>query len=183
MKKNLTTKIVPLLFAGIMLLCADLFAQIDTTSNTYPANSIMIQYSGRIDFTNPLKPKFSAPGVYIQAKFKGTSCTVRLNDQFVWGTNRNFYEVIIDGTQEFKLEPVKNQSDYPIIWNLPYGIHTVMVVKRTESALGYCEFLGFKFSGTIQSPDPKPTHKLQFIGNSISCGSGNEAVNGSTQIW
>ncbi|HVU84722.1 MAG TPA: hypothetical protein VHC50_07765, partial [Puia sp.] len=37
----------------------------------FEADDRNIQYVGRIDFTNPKRPKFWAPGVYIKTKFKG----------------------------------------------------------------------------------------------------------------
>ncbi len=148
----------------------------DTTTHFYTASNPNIQYSGRISFTDPEKPKFSAPGVYIKAKFKGTSCTVFFNDQFLWG-GKNYYDVIID-TTTYKITPVAGVSMYKVVSNLKYGTHTVKFVKRTEATIGNCEFLGFRF-GKMLTPDPKPTRKMQFIGNSISCGSGIEAANGS----
>jgi hypothetical protein len=157
----------------------------DTITRTYMADDPEIVYTGRIDFSDPLRPRFSSPGVYIQARFAGTSCTVNLQDQFVvsplLGAQRNFYEVIIDGRLEFKLEPVSGTTAYPVVRNLPFGLHRVMLVKRSQSLTGYGEFLGFTFSGQIRPPDPAPAHKLEFIGNSISCGSGSEAENGSVE--
>jgi hypothetical protein len=150
----------------------------DTTTYIYHADNNKIQYSGRISFADPKKPKFSAPGVYIKAKFKGTSCTVFFNDQFLWG-GKNYYDVIIDNIT-YKVTPVAGVSMYKIASNLSNGTHTVTFVKRTESSIGNCEFLGFRF-GEIQSLPAKPTRKMQFIGNSISCGSGNEAANNSAQ--
>jgi hypothetical protein len=151
----------------------------DTTTHFYKADNANIQYSGRISFANPLRPKFSAPGVYIKAKFKGTSCTVYFQDQFLWG-GRNYYDVIIDDKHTYKITPVSGVTQYKVTSKLKEGNHTVTFVKRTEAGIGNCEFLGFRF-GKILTPDPKPTRKMQFIGNSISCGSGIEVANGSSQ--
>jgi hypothetical protein len=41
------------------------------TMNFFPANNPNIQYTGRIDFSNPLLPRFWQPGVYIETKFIG----------------------------------------------------------------------------------------------------------------
>ncbi|MBX9853799.1 MAG: hypothetical protein K2X86_18800, partial [Cytophagaceae bacterium] len=155
-------------------------APVDTTERTYEADDVNIQYSGRISFANPKRPKFSAPGVYIKAKFKGNSCTVLFQDQLLWG-NRNYYNVIIDDTIIVKITPVAAVTSYLAAAGIAYGTHTVTFIKRTESGIGTCEFFGFKFGGEILTPDPKPVRKIQFIGNSISCGSGIEAANGSAQ--
>ena len=57
-----------------------------------------IQYTGRIDFTNPTLPRFWQPGVYFTIRFYGSRCKVILNDEVLWGKNHNYLEVIIDGT-------------------------------------------------------------------------------------
>lgn len=148
----------------------------DTTTYVFTADNANIQYSGRISFDDPKAPKFSAPGVYIKAKFKGTSCTVLFKDQFLWGKN-NYYNVIIDGSQTYKVKPIQGQTYYTVATNLEYKEHTVLFVKRTESSIGNCEFLGFRVSELL-TQDPKPTRKIQLIGNSISCGAGSEASDG-----
>ncbi len=150
----------------------------DTTTTVFEADHANIQYSGRISFSNPKRPKFSAPGVYIKAKFRGTSLAVLFQDQILWGKT-NYYDVIIDNGTPVKLTPETGKTYYQVATGLENKEHTVTFVKRTESNIGNCEFLGFRV-GQLLTPDPKPTRKIQLIGNSISCGSGSEAANGST---
>ena len=52
----------------------------DLTTQVYSPENSNIQYTGRIDFSNPQEPKFSAPSVIIQARFCGVSATVLLED-------------------------------------------------------------------------------------------------------
>jgi hypothetical protein len=44
----------------------------DTTPRVYEPDNPNLLYTGRIDFSNAKQPKFSAPGVYIQASFRGS---------------------------------------------------------------------------------------------------------------
>lgn len=140
-----------------------------------------IHYIGRIDFSDPQAPKFSAPGVTIQARFRGTAVAVLLEDEFRYGLNRNYYDVLIDDVFVLKLGPERAVTSYPIANNLTDGEHTIAIVKRTESNVGYGKFLGFEFSGEILPAPEKTARRMIIIGDSICCGSGNEALNESPQ--
>jgi len=50
-----------------------------------------IQYTGRVDLTDPRKPRFSWAGVSITAVFEGERCAIRLSD------GGSDYNVFIDG--------------------------------------------------------------------------------------
>ncbi len=140
----------------------------------YTPDNENIQYEGRIDFSNPSKPAFAYPGISIKAKFRGTAVKINLNGAA--GQHPNYFNVFIDGAfvKKFKLED-ENLSEI-CQTGLTDSIHTVTVTKRTESFCGKVEFLGFDIVGELLSPEPLPTKKIQFIGNSITCGYGNEDV-------
>ncbi|WP_437531776.1 SGNH/GDSL hydrolase family protein [Sorangium sp. So ce726] len=154
---------------------------VDTTERAYAADDSNIQYSGRIDFSDPKKPRFSTPGVTIQANFRGSSVAVTLDDEHKWDKYFNYIDVIVDDGPAKKIQLLADATDYEVASDLPYGEHKVTVVKRTEASIGYAEFLGFKFGGEIQAPPQKPSRKIEFIGDSITCGSGIEAANNSPQ--
>src|SRR5882757_4527132 len=65
----------------ILLIGAVLSAQGHAVLKLFHANNPNIQYFGRVDFSNPLKPRFWSPGVYIRIKFKGPACDLILNDE------------------------------------------------------------------------------------------------------
>lgn len=153
----------------------------DLSLKTYDADDPRIQYSGRVDFSDPKAPLYSAPGVYVTTHFRGVSAAVRFDDQFVYDVNRNFYEVIVDDRPPVKLAPDKGVDKYLVAADLENTEHSLTFVKRTESALGWTRFKGFEFAGEIADPPPKPTRRMVFLGDSITCGSGNEAANNSPE--
>jgi len=54
--------------------------------------------------------------------------------------------------------------------------HKIRVVKRSENDKGKVGILGFELDGNFLSPEPvKSKYRLEFIGDSITCGFGNEA--------
>jgi len=51
--------------------------------------------------------------------------------------------------------------------------HDVQLIKNTEANIGYMEFAGVHCSNLVMPP-PKPIRKIEFIGNSITCGAGSD---------
>jgi lysophospholipase L1-like esterase len=151
----------------------------DAGQNTYEADDPNIQYSGRIDFTDPKKPHFTASGGYVTAKFRGNKLTVMFRDELKY-SQKNYYDVIVDDQAPVKITPLSSVTAYDVPVTLTGCEHKVTFIKRTEASIGYCEFLGFKV-GELAVPDPKPTRKIEVIGDSITCGSGDEAADGSAQ--
>ena len=89
------------LFFLIISGCQNLFAK---SPRLFEADNALYQYTGGIDFTNAKKPRFWTAGVYIKAKFKGTSCELHINDEVLWGNSHNYLEIIIDDQKPFKLK-------------------------------------------------------------------------------
>ncbi|HET7117428.1 MAG TPA: SGNH/GDSL hydrolase family protein [Hanamia sp.] len=135
----------------------------------YKADNALIQYYGRIEKLNPTLPRFWAPGVYIKAKFDGNTCSFFVNDQVLYGNVHNYIEIVIDG-KPFRIQ-TKFVSNKISIKGLKKGAHTITICKDTESGNGYLEFAGIQCKKILQLP-PKPSEKIEFIGNSITCGYG-----------
>src|SRR6202142_4181961 len=79
----------------------------------FTADNPNIQYFGRIDNSNPLRPRFPASAVYITAKFRGDSVAVKINDQNLGGSF-NFFDVCIDDLPPAKLTPIQLQITYDV---------------------------------------------------------------------
>jgi lysophospholipase L1-like esterase len=140
---------------------------------TIPANDPHIQYSGRVDFSDPLAPKFDWPGVNITAVFQGPSIGVLLKDGL------NNYNVIIDGALKQVLVTTKTATRYDIT-DLSNATHTFVLAKRTESTHGSSSgigvFNGFVLaSGGLLAPEAKATRRIEVFGDSLSAGYGIDA--------
>jgi Carbohydrate esterase 2 N-terminal/GDSL-like Lipase/Acylhydrolase family len=142
------------------------------TGNFFEADNPNIQYTGRIDFSNPKLPRFWSPGVYITARFKGPVCSFIINDEVLWGSSHNYLEVVVDDQKPVRLQLKGTTDTVQVAAALSKrGEHTVLICKNTESGIGYLEFVGFQCKELIPPP-AKPLHKIEFIGNSITCGAG-----------
>ena len=138
----------------------------------YKADDPHLKYVGRIDFTDPLAPKFWAPGVYIQARFKGTSLAVDINDEDMYGNTHNYIEVAIDDRPPFRIQTTGKTNHIKLADDLPPGVHTVIICKDTEASIGYLSFVGLTCEKLLSVSTPK--RKIEFIGDSITCGTGSD---------
>ncbi|HET9826691.1 MAG TPA: SGNH/GDSL hydrolase family protein [Chitinophagaceae bacterium] len=139
----------------------------------YPASHAYFQYTGRIDFSNPLRPRFWSSGVYFKARFKGDYCMIILNDEILYGSYHNYIAVIVDNEQPIRVK-MKGKTDSivigsPLSKKLSDGSHTIIICKNTEDGIGYLEFVGLRCKKLLALP-AKPARSIECIGNSITCG-------------
>lgn len=149
------------------------FAQTPAAMKLFAANNPYIQYTGRIDFSNPAVPRFWMPGVYIKAKFSGNECHVLLNDQMLYGSFHNYIEIAVDEQPPIRLQLNARQNEVVAAKGLPAGEHIIIISKNTEAGIGWLEFAGLKCVGLKPLP-AKPLRAIEFIGNSITCGTGSD---------
>jgi lysophospholipase L1-like esterase len=142
----------------------------DRELKLFKADDNRIQYTGRIDFSDPQKPRIWAPGVYIAAKFKGSKCEVLINDDIAGG-NHNYLEIIIDGKNPYRIQLSEQTNVIKLPDSLADSQHTVMICKDTESNIGYIDFIGFRCERLLSLP-AKPQRKIEYIGDSITSGTG-----------
>jgi len=134
-------------------------------------DSPLIQYSGRIDFSDPKAPRFDWPGVSITARFKGNSIGFFLED------GGNDYDVQLDGKAAAVWVTQPDHNLYTLS-GFSNGEHILRVVKRTEALFGTAIFRGVRLNqgGLLLQPPPQPDRKIEVIGDSYVCGYGDEAT-------
>ena len=161
------------LFVCCLLFPAILFAQKTEKDSLryFTANHSLIRYTGRIDFSNPLAPRFWSPGVYIEARFRGGDCEVVINDEELWG-NHNYLEIVVDGVAK-RVQTTGKNNVLRVAEGLGQGVHTLLVCKNTESNIGWIEFAGIRCRGLGALP-ARPLRRIEFIGNSITCGASSD---------
>lgn len=140
----------------------------------YEADHSYIQYTGRIDFTNHKLPRFWQPGVYISFSFRGRFCDIIMNDEVLWGKNQNYLELVVDGKPK-RIQTKSNRDTINIDGLLSSSeVHQVVICKNTEANIGYLELVGIRCLELLESA-PKQVRKIEFIGNSITCGASSDA--------
>lgn len=143
----------------------------------FAADAPEIRYAGRIDFTNPAKPSFCHSGVSVKTLFTGTELHMILED-FATGDEKttNYFTVIVDGKVTQILQTTTGKQSFLLVGGLVNQQHSIEVFKRTECSVGSVAFLGFKAPhGTILEKPLEKKYRIEFIGDSFTCGYGNEA--------
>jgi hypothetical protein len=134
-----------------------------------------LQYTGRIDFTDRARPVLSWPGTSIEGNFSGASLAVKLDDQ----QGKNFFNVFIDGdlTKPVIIEAAQGSKTYSVAKGLKPGAHRFLITKRTEGEEGGTVFQGLELDdgGKLLPPPPRKLRRIEFFGDSITSGMGNEA--------
>lgn len=145
------------------------------TDNFIPPNDPNFRYEGRVDKSDPNSFRFSQPGTSINFKFEGKKCTLKLKNESKNNLS-NCYNLIIDNNEPKVIAISNSDSDYPIELQDDKP-HTITIFKRTENFVGVGIFEGIVLEkGKKLLPLESKKHKMEFIGNSITCGYGNEGL-------
>ncbi len=165
MKKNL-----------FFLFTITFFGQVISSQNNFqfigPCNPA-IYYSGRVDKSNSNFVAYDWPGIGVSFKFTGKSFGLKFK-----GGDRNYFNLFVN---ERLIEILHSPGD-TIVWvnNLKgNGPHSVNLLKRTEGEMGKTFFYGVLLpeNGKIFPAGNIPNRRIEFIGNSITCGYGTEGLN------
>ena len=163
------------LTALLALVCMSLQAivTVPIKGTVVSASDPHILYAGRISFTNPERPAFNFPGIQIRAAFEGTSL------RMIAKPKSGYFMAQIDNAEPFKVSFMgERDSVVTLATALPEGTHQVRLMYAIEGYEMYPEFWGFvldKGKKLVDAP-AFPDRKIEFIGNSITCGYGNEGL-------
>jgi len=168
-------------FFAIVALSA-MIVSCQTNDQTFSEESDYVHICGRYDDEDSANARFSYPGVKIQIAVNAATVDICLTDSTRPGDNgekqSNVVGIYIDGAFAKKIELQDGMHTYRVAENLAKGIHKIEVVKLTESLVGFISFHHFKVSDLKKIVHPQiRKRKLEFIGNSITCGYGIEAEN------
>ncbi|MBO4314840.1 MAG: lipase [Prevotella sp.] len=132
-----------------------------------------IQYIGRVSMKNPDVIRFNYPGTQIIASFEGTSL------KMIARPESGYFMAQIDKAAPFKVGfNAKKDSVLTLATALADGKHTVHLMYIIEGLFRQPEFHGFILDEgcSLTTPPTLPERKIEFIGNSITCGYGVESI-------
>ena len=132
-----------------------------------------IQYVGRICFDNPERPRFTFPGTQINACFTGTSLKLWVKPK------SGYFMAQIDQAAPFKVAVMgERDSVVTLATALPQGSHQLRLMYVVEGYELKPDFRGLILDegARLLPPPALPQRTIEFIGNSITCGYGNESV-------
>ena len=139
------------------------------------ADNKLLQFSGRIDFSNPKSPLISWPGTSVAGNFTGSYFSITLDDQL----GKNYFNVFMDNNfqRPIIIQAERGEKKYLVAENLAEGKHSFLVTKRTEGEEGATALKGFELADgkKLLAPPAPLKRKIEFFGDSITSGMGNEA--------
>ncbi|KAA3630881.1 MAG: acetyl xylan esterase [Bacteroidetes bacterium] len=149
------------------------FVAANSTGDTFfPSNHEYLRFTGRIEKSNPAWPRLYQPGIYLEAAFEGESCKIIVKDQQLWGENQNYLQIVLDG-QSKRIQTKGSLDTIEIKCDIKKDIHHLLICKNTEANIGWIEIGGLICEQLVPLP-PIPSRKIEFIGNSITCGASSD---------
>ncbi len=134
------------------------------------------KYTGIFDLSDENAPVCFLPGSMITVEFTGTEIVLVVRD--VTGSDNNWINVIIDSGEPYAIHIKKDLDRYVLAQSLENSHHKVEIYKRTEAFFGHLQFCDFELpdGGIFLRPSYDSGRKIEFIGDSITCGDANESL-------
>ncbi|CAN5552548.1 SGNH/GDSL hydrolase family protein [soil metagenome] len=130
-----------------------------------------LYYVGRFDHRDPAGPRAAWPNSSVTIRFNGTDLQAKI-------AGKNYLAVSVDGEFTNVIVAAKDPILFDVARGLPAGEHTVSIIRRNETSAGPTQFLGFYLNEGATLAEPKKlARKIEFIGDSITCGYGDEGQN------
>src|SRR5438045_2640533 len=128
--------------------------------------ALPVQIGGRTIRGADGSQTFGWPGVYFEARFRGTAVRVRFE------AKEDFLRLLVDGREQ-RIFRRPGVVDF-LVSGLPDTAHTIRLEKLTESQQGGSRFIGF-FANSTGSPlaSQARARQIEFIGDSYTVGYGN----------
>jgi len=148
-----------------------------------PGGNAELVYVGRFDMTDPMAVRFDWGGNYVYAQFEGgtqVSAKLEADDSDV------LFSAVLDGGPPKQIhvfsanaQPpgVQVPASYVLFDGLSAGPHEIILHRDTEAQSGVTIFRGFDLGGGHLLPPKRRVRKIEVIGDSISCGYGDEGQN------
>ena len=196
-------RIFPLILSLSLFACNN--SNTNTTGNvatdstqTVKGGSELITFVGRTDYSNADAPKQWAAGAYFTFAFTGEYCEIVLNDEVVWGKNHNIMEIAIDNNPTVKIRckdkvnrfvigtSSKNYADTANVIKVDMKLsneeHHVTICRDQETAMGFTQPVEIT-AAKITKWTPETSQKIEFIGNSITCGAESDTADVSIKDY
>lgn len=128
-------------------------------------------YVGRFDHRDSKAPACQWSASEVRLAVEGPTLAATLEEK---GTD--FWDVVVDGGEKAPLALKMGVETYTVDLG-GAGKHEVRLVKRTEPFVGTTIIRGFDTPGGKLAQAKAKRRHLEFVGDSITCGFGNEGAN------
>ncbi len=152
---------------GVLSLSIVLSAITTNAQTTLKSNDTRIHYMGRVASTNE-STTIQWSGTSAKLNIKGSGIKAVLNDE----TGNNWFNVIVDGKVTKIFRPEKGSKEYELASGLSNTNHSIELFKRTEAENGktWLQHFVLDKDATVLAAPATKKRKIEFYGNSITCG-------------
>lgn len=134
-----------------------------------------LQYSGRIDRTDPKHPVFIFPASLLSFSFVGTGASIVIKNQRVYW--ENYIGIIVDGVQRKERLADTGYTTILLAENLEEKEHSIILFKRQDSChVITLEELFLTGAGMLTENLERPVRRIEVYGDSVSAGEVSEAA-------
>jgi lysophospholipase L1-like esterase len=134
-----------------------------------PQTEPHVHFVGRHEALPSGGARFGWSGTGFVVRFQGTAARVRMDDP------SGFFTVVVDGQVQPRLETSSGEALYDLATGLSAGDHVVEVYRRAEGFFGATRVVEVEIDGTLLPP-PEVGRRIEVLGDSITCGYGNEGA-------
>jgi hypothetical protein len=141
----------------------------------YNADNSLLSYSGRIDKISASEVKLIGSASSVTMQFTGDTCVIYLKNDTPNGLH-NYISLELDG-EDLGRTRLDGDSTIamPVEITFQRDQHELTIYKSTEAANGNVIFSGVFCQQLVEQP-VMSNKSIEFIGNSITCGMGNDTL-------
>lgn len=154
-----------------------LFLLIAISYVSYAQNKVetksFFDYNGRVEKLQDNKVLLIGSASSVSFDFSGESCSILLQSV---EDHQNYVSLELDGKYVGRIRIEKGEiKSFPISVSKEKKTHHLSIYKATEATNGSVLFAGTS-AKLVQSTTPKKKKKIELIGDSITCGYGNDTA-------
>lgn len=168
-------KISSILIIIIVILNVSCAADSSDVYKQLSNNNKHIRYTGRTK-TTETATQLCYSGSSVEFTIIGKTAMVTFEDLGMGGAQHiNYIEVEINGKPDSTIQLQTSKKEYDLSNLLKADTNAIKLIKRTEASVGKINFYGLKIKTNDYLTENKVyNHKILWIGNSLTCGYGNE---------
>jgi lysophospholipase L1-like esterase len=143
-------------------------------THTDAPGDLALTWTGRFDPAALPGAKFGWQLTRLSGRFTGPKLSLWFSEV----TDRNYFEVVVDGRSRLLELLATSPRSVTIADDLGDGDHRLEIVKRSEGLFGSATLAGLGLAPGERwlEPGPRPARRLEFYGDSITAGACNEDI-------
>jgi lysophospholipase L1-like esterase len=144
------------------------------------ADDARVERVGRFVISERGALRFAWPATQLRLRFRGTALRAELEDAPLQDEtpDNDWLALELDGQPARKLRLARGRRSYQLARELPAGVHTLVLTKRTEAEVGTVTLHGLFEDGAARllAAPARRRRRIEVIGDSISAGYGDEGT-------